>query len=136
MKRDPPAPAAVAGKPASPERIAAFQTGLSAECRCAAFLIAKSYRILSRRYRSPVGEIDIVARKRNLIVFVEVKARVTLDDAAWAVTPRQQQRIIAAADAWLAANPQYAEADCRFDAMLIAPKSLPRHLVAAFDATT
>src|SRR5436305_6206345 len=84
---------------AAPERVAAFRTGLSAEARAAAYLIAKGYRILAMRFRSPYGEIDIVARRRNLLAFVEVKARATLDDAAWAVTPRQQQRIINAAQA-------------------------------------
>ena len=120
---------------AAPERIAAFRTGLSAESRAAAFLIAKGYRILAKRFRTPYGEIDLVARKRNLIAFVEVKARASFDDAAWAVTPRQQQRIINAAQAWLMAHPEHAEFEMRFDAMLIAPRSLPRHLLAAFDAS-
>src|SRR5258707_4026889 len=83
-----------AAKAASPERIAAFRTGLSAEVRAAAFLMAKGYRILAKRFRTPHGEIDIVARRRNLIAFVEVKARASLDEAAFAVTPRQQARII------------------------------------------
>jgi putative endonuclease len=127
----PPAPPKVA----APERVAAFQTGLSAEARAVAWLTAKGYRILARRFRSPYGEIDIVARRRNLLAFIEVKARATLDDAAWAVTPRQQQRIINAAQAWLMTHPEHAEFELRFDAMLIAPKRLPRHLVAAFDAS-
>src|SRR5919201_536979 len=104
---------------ASPERVAAFRTGLSAESRAAAFLIAKGYRILAKRFRTPYGEIDLVARRRNLIAFVEVKARASLDDAAWAVTPRQQQRIINAAQAWLVAHPAHAEFEMRCDAMLI-----------------
>ena len=120
---------------ASPERLAAFRTGLSAESRAAAYLIAKGYRILAKRFRTPYGEIDLVARRRNLIAFVEVKARASLDDAAWAVTPRQQQRIVNAAQAWLMAHPEHAEFEMRFDAMLIAPRSLPRHLLAAFDAS-
>lgn len=91
-------------KEASPERVAAFRTGLSAETRAAALLMAKGYRILARRFRTPHGEIDLVAKRRNLLAFVEVKARATLDDAAFAVTPRQQARIINAAQAWLVAN--------------------------------
>jgi putative endonuclease len=121
---------------ASPARVAAFRTGLSAEARAAAFLIAKGYRILAKRFRTPYGEIDIVARRRNLLAFIEVKARASLDDAAYAVTQRQQQRIIATAQAWLMAHPEHAEFDMRFDAMLIAPRRLPRHLLAAFDAST
>jgi putative endonuclease len=127
---------AVEPRAAAPERVAAFRTGLSAETRAAAYLMAKGYRILARRFKTPYGEIDIVARRRNLIAFVEVKARARLEDAAYAVTPRQQQRIIAAAQGWLMAHPEHAEFEMRFDAMLIAPRSLPRHLPAAFDAST
>ena len=127
---------AKATKTAAPARVAAFRTGLSAEARAAAYLMAKGYRILARRFRTPVGEIDLVARRRNVVVFVEVKARATLDDAAYAVTPRQQRRIIDAAQTWLMAHPEHAEFDLRFDAMLIAPRRLPRHLLAAFDAST
>lgn len=124
-----------AKKLASPARIAAFRTGLSAESRAAAFLIAKGYRILAKRFRTPHGEIDLVAKKRNLLAFIEVKARASLDEAAYAVTPRQQARIIDAAQGWLAAHPEHAEFDLRFDAILIAPRHLPRHLLAAFDAS-
>ena len=124
-----------ATKPASAARVEAFRTGLSAESRAAAVLIAKGYRILARRFRTPHGEIDIVARRRNLVAFVEVKARPSLDEAAYAVKPRQQARIIAAAQAWLMAHPEHAGYDLRFDAMLIAPRRLPRHVVAAFDAS-
>jgi putative endonuclease len=116
-------------------RQAAFRLGLSAESRACAFLLAKGYRIAARRWKSPVGEIDVVARRRNILVFVEVKARERLDDAAEAVTERQRRRIIAAAQAWLAAHPEDVLRDIRFDAVLVAPRRLPRHLVAAFDAT-
>src|ERR1700712_5553419 len=121
---------------AAPERVAAFRTGISAEARAAAYLMMKGYRILARRFRTPYGEIDIVARRRNLVAFVEVKARASLDEAAYAVTPRQQQRIIGAAEAWLMAHPEHADFDLRFDVMLMAPRRLPRHLLAAFDAST
>ena len=119
----------------SPERQVAFRLGLSAESRAAAYLIAKGYRIVARRYRSPVGEIDIVARRRNTLIFVEVKARETLDGAAESVLVRQRQRIIAAAEAWLAQHPDDANHDMRFDAVLVAPGMLPRHIEAAFDAS-
>jgi putative endonuclease len=115
-------------------RKVAFRTGISAESRAAAFLIAKGFRILARRWKSPVGEIDIVARRRSLLVFVEVKARQDLDDAAWSVTERQRGRIVAAAEAWLARYPDDRIRDIRFDAMLVAPGRIPRHVPAAFDA--
>ena len=134
-KTDGVAPSGKATKPASPARVAAFRTGLSAESRAAAYLMAKGYRILAKRYRTPYGEIDLVAKRRNLLAFIEVKARASLDEAAYAVTPRQQQRIIEAAQAWLMAHPEHAEFEMRFDVMLIAPRHLPRHLLAAFDAS-
>ena len=117
-----------------PERQIAFRTGISAESRAAAFLIAKGFRILARRWRSPVGEIDIIARRRSLLVFVEVKARDRLDDAAWSVTDRQRLRTAAAAEVWLARNADDRIRDIRFDAMLVAPGRIPRHIPAAFDA--
>jgi putative endonuclease len=117
-----------------PERVAAHFTGLSAESRAAAYLVAKGYRIVARRFKTPVGEVDIVARRRDVLLFVEVKARNTLDDAAYAVLPRQQQRIAAAAGAWLASHPEDVESAIRFDAILVAPRSMPRHIPAAFEA--
>jgi putative endonuclease len=134
-KRDGTAPPDTAAKLAAPERVAAFRTGLSAESRAAASLMAKGYRILAKRFRTPYGEIDLVAKKRDLVAFIEVKARASLDEAAYAVTPRQQARIVNAAQAWLMAHPEHAEFELRFDAILIAPRRLPRHLLAAFDAS-
>jgi len=122
-------------KPAPrPERQAAFRVGISAESRAAAFLIAKGFRILARRWRSALGEIDIVARRRHLLVFAEVKARASLDEAAEAVSDRQRRRIAAAAEIWLAANPDKTIRDIRFDAILVAPGKIPRHIPAAFEA--
>jgi putative endonuclease len=120
--------------PPAAERQVAFRLGMSAESRAAAYLIAKGYRILARRWKSSVGEVDIVARRRQVLVFVEVKARERFDDAAESVTPRQQRRIAAAAGAWLAEHPDDVNCDIRFDAMLVAPRRLPRHIEAAFDA--
>jgi len=124
----------VARPVARPERQAAFRTGISAESRAAAYMVAKGFRILARRWKSPAGEIDIVARRRRLLVFVEVKARNTIDEAAESLQARQQRRIAAAAEAWLAAYPDASIQDLRFDAVLVAPGKLPRHIPAAFDA--
>jgi putative endonuclease len=123
------------GEGPRPERRAAFRLGLSAETRAAALLLMKGYRIVARRWRSPVGEIDLVAKRGRVLVFVEVKARASLDDAAESVTPRQRRRIIAGAEAWLASHPQDAGRDIRFDAVLVVPRRWPRHVPAAFDAT-
>jgi len=117
------------------ERVAAFKFGLSAESRAAMFLIAKGYRIAARRWKTPFGEIDIVARRRHALVFVEVKARERIDDAAEAVTERTRRRIIAAAELWLARHPDDAQRTISFDVMLVAPGKMPRHIANAFDAS-
>jgi putative endonuclease len=115
--------------------VAAFRLGVSAESRAALFLIAKAYRILARRWKTPFGEIDIVARRRHDLVFFEVKARDTLEDAAEAVTARNKQRIVSAAELWLAHHPRDAQRAIRFDVILMVPGKLPRHIINAFDAT-
>jgi putative endonuclease len=116
-------------------RQVAFQTGVTAESRAAAYLVERGYAIVARRFKSPVGEVDIVARRGDELVFVEVKARRRLDDAALSVTPRQQRRIVAAAEAWLAAHPDDGRCEIRFDVILAARDGGTQHLTAAFDAT-
>ncbi|NWG26020.1 MAG: YraN family protein [Pseudorhodoplanes sp.] len=126
--RRPPADAA-----ADVARRAAFRLGLSAESRAAAVLMAKGFRVVARRWRCAAGEIDLVARRGDLLIFVEVKARGSFDDAAYSVTDRQKRRIASAAAAWIAANPDNANCDIRFDAGLGVPRRWPRHIVAAFE---
>jgi putative endonuclease len=115
-------------------RRAGYRLGLRAETIAALFLRLKFYRILARRYQSPVGEIDIVAKKGTALVFVEVKARPTLDIAHEAIRHSQRTRIVRGAEAFLSRHPKYVNQDLRFDAVLIAPGRLPRHLISAFDA--
>jgi putative endonuclease len=118
----------------NPKRMAAFRLGVSAENIAAIFLGAKGYRTIARRWKSPVGEIDLVVKRGRLIVFVEVKARKGLDQAAESVQVRQRRRIVAAAEAWLAAHPEHAGYDLRFDAVLVTPSRMPQHIVSAFEA--
>jgi putative endonuclease len=117
-----------------PERVKAFRLGLSAESRAVKLLVTKAYRIEARRWKTPFGEIDIVARRRTL-AFVEVKARGTYDEAAEAVTAHNKQRIIGAAEFWLASHPEDAHAEIRFDVILVVPGKMPRHIADAFDVT-
>jgi putative endonuclease len=121
-------------KPA-PERIEAFHRGLSAESRAALLLIAKAYRILARRWKTPFGEIDIVARRRGVLVFFEVKARGSVAEALEAVTERTKQRVMGAAELWLARHPKDASGDIRFDVIVVTPGAMPRHIVNAFNAS-
>jgi len=116
-------------------RQAAFRRGKSAEAGAAAYLIARGYAIAAMRFKSRVGEVDLVARRGEELVFIEVKARARLDDAALSVTPRQQRRIVAAAEAWLADHPDDGVRDIRFDVILVAHNGRTQHIMAAFDAT-
>jgi putative endonuclease len=116
------------------KRVTAFRLGISAENVAAIFLGAKGYRTIARRWRSPVGEIDLVVKRGRLIAFVEVKARKGFDQAAESVLPRQRRRIVAAAQTWLAAHPEHAGYDMRFDAVLVSPGRMPQPIVSAFEA--
>ena len=123
------------GRDDTAARQAAFRVGVTAESRAAAYLTGRGYAIAARRFKSPVGEVDIVVRRGRELVFVEVKARQRLDDAALSITPRQQRRIVAAAEAWLADHPDDASREIRFDVILVARNGRAQHIAAAFDAT-
>lgn len=116
----------------SRSRRAAERSAHRAERAAAIWLALKGYRIIERRCRTPVGEIDLIARRWRRLAFVEVKYRGTLDAAAWAVTPRQQSRIARAAEYWLAGHPDYAGDDIGFDVVLTAPWRRPCHICDAF----
>jgi putative endonuclease len=104
------------------------QAGRTAETIAALLLGLKGYRILERRFRGVRGEVDLIARRGGLLVFVEVKRRGTLDEAALSVTARQRQRIAHAADEYLARHPSLGSAGVRFDAVLVTAGHLPRHV--------
>jgi len=93
--------------------------GRIAESIATCVLRLKGYRILARRFKTVVGEIDIVAVKKNVLIGVEVKARATYDDALWSLTPHQQKRIMKALQIFLIYAPKWASADVRFDIILI-----------------
>lgn len=114
-------------------RRAAHAFGLRAENVAALYLTLKFYRILARRYRVQGGEIDIIARRGDSVVFVEVKARGEMDDALIAITPQKQRRFSRAAARWLAENPWAARYTLRADAVFVAPGEWPRHIVSAME---
>ena len=109
--------------------------GRYAESLGACLLQMKGYRILARGYRVPVDEIDLIARRGGMLVFVEIKARADYADAAAAIGLRQRARIERAASLFLAQNPRLAGLTMRYDAILIAPWRLPRHLRDAWRGT-
>lgn len=112
-----------------------YQTGLAGEAAAAAFLEGVGYAIIDRRFKTREGEIDLVAAQRGLIVFVEVKARATVDDGAAALEglARDHARIIAAGNAWCAQNPDHAaQCDFRFDVVLVVDGHVVDHLENVF----
>lgn len=111
---------------------AGYARGLVAETVAAWWLRLKGYRILASRYRTPLGEVDLVARRGRTLVFVEVKARATLEAGLEAIAADGYRRIEAAADLYVAAHPKLAGLDIRFDLVVISPGRLPRHVVNVF----
>ncbi len=116
----------------SQQRRRAQRRGRYAEYLAAAFLLAKGYRIIAIRFRTKAGEIDLIARKGDLAVFVEVKARVGEREAVDAVSATAQRRIRAASDVWLAKRPDAARLSQRYDVVAVLPRRLPRHFPDAF----
>ena len=92
----------------------------------------KGYRILARNFRTRSGEIDIVARRGDLVAIVEVKARGSLLAAMDAIGPASQRRIEAAADQWRARQPDHARLSLRFDMVAVLPRRWPVHVENAF----
>lgn len=115
-------------------RRAAFARGVDAEATAAALFERDGFTVLARRVRTPRGEIDLVARRDGLLVFIEVKARSSLYSAAESILPRQRRRIAGAAEIFLARNPELAGLDMRLDVVLVAPNGPPLHLAGAFEA--
>lgn len=111
----------------------AYGLGHRAEWAAAAVLILSGYRILARRYIAPGGEIDLIARRRDTVAFVEVKARPTLEQAMTSITVTKQQRISVAAAHWLARNEWAATYNLRGDAVFIGGLRWPKHQIAAFE---
>lgn len=110
----------------------AFSLGRRAEFLASLILMLKGYVIVERRYRTRLGEIDLIARRGNQILIVEVKARNEIASAMDAVDLNSMRRIEAAADLWLARQADYARLSLRFDLIIVRPKRLPKHYPAFF----
>ncbi|OAN66128.1 YraN family protein [Sphingomonas sp. TDK1] len=113
------------------DRRAAEARGRDGERRAAWWLWLRGWRILGQRIRTPAGEVDIVARRGNLVTFVEVKTRKSAAELDYAIDERRLARVAAAAELLM---PRYAGPgdDIRVDVILIAPRTLPRHIENAW----
>ena len=95
-------------------------------------MTVKGYRIVARRYRTRLGEIDLIARRGTLVLIVEVKVRPTLEQAMEAIGRMSERRIDAAADLWLMRQPDYARLSLRFDMVAVLPRRWPVHVANVF----
>jgi putative endonuclease len=113
-------------------RARAERWGVRAERLAALWLRIAGWRVLERRYRVPVGEIDLIACRGRSLAFIEVKARADHAAALDAVGPHKRRRVERAAAAFLSAHPEWRTVSPRFDVMVLGPWRLPRHLKDAW----
>ena len=123
----------VSRRPRLSAKRAAVRRGRAAEWLAVLWLRGKGYRILARREQRVGGEIDVIAQRGKLVIFVEVKARPSAAQAADALTAGQWRRVARAARSWLAAHPRAAGGSWRYDAVLLAPWRWPRHLEGVWE---
>jgi putative endonuclease len=107
---------------------AARRAGRRGEVVAALWLLAKGYRILGFRLKTPQAEIDLLALKRGVLAVVEVKQRGDMLTALEAVGFDQRERLRRAAAALAAQHPRLAGAAVRLDLMALAPRRLPMHI--------
>lgn len=117
---------------ASAKRRKAWRLGWSAEVVCVIWLRFQGYRIIAQRQRTPVGEIDVVARRGQILAIVEVKARSDRSKALESVSKRQRKRLERAAQWLIAGRTDLASLNIRFDVMALAPWRMPAYIANAW----
>lgn len=109
------------------KRQKAERGGRRAETLAAWWLRLKGWRIIAIRARTPVGEVDLIARRGRTLAFVEVKARATADDAGFALDDYRLRRVARAAEALAARHARHGDT-IRIDAIFVVPGRWPRHV--------
>jgi len=109
-----------------------YDKGLFAEGFAKNYFYIKGYSVIAERFKTPQGEIDLILKKKNSLVFVEVKMRQTIEMALESIHHRNQQRVLKAAELYLQQNPKYNGFELRFDALVLAPYTWPRHIENAW----
>jgi putative endonuclease len=117
---------------AAAKRFKAYRSGHRGEWLAALALMAKGFWIVERRYRTKLGEIDLIARRGDLVLIVEVKTRPTLMAAMEALGRESERRIEGCADLWLSRQPDYGQLSVRFDMVAVLPWRWPVHVPNAF----
>ncbi len=113
-------------------RYKAYRRGHRGEWIASLALMAKGFRIVAKRYKTPLGEIDLIARRGDLVLIVEVKARPTLMAAMEAISRQSEYRIEGAADLWLTRQRDFARLSVRFDMVAVLPWRWPVHVENIF----
>jgi putative endonuclease len=114
------------------KRLRAYRRGHRGEWLAALTVMLKGFRIVARRYRTKLGEIDLIARRGDLVLIIEVKVRATLIEAMDAIARQSERRIEAAADLWLSRQPDYGRLSVRFDMVAVLPRRWPVHVENVF----
>ncbi len=127
----PPSPS----KPKNERRQGAELYGRKGETLAAWYLRLKGYRILESRYKTPMGEIDLIARRFGTTVFVEVKSRKSRDLEGEALMAIRTDRIVRASEHYVSRHPRLVATSLRFDVIFLAPRMWPRHVMNAFQAS-
>lgn len=108
-----------------------YDAGVKAEKMAVGYLRLKGYKILSERYKTSYGEIDIIAQRKNVIAFIEVKARKTKEQALESITPKMRKRISDSALHYISHHND-TDMDYRFDVISVTPPFTIHHLENAW----
>ena len=114
------------------KKISSYQTGIEGEEQAREYLIKKGYSIEEERYKTKFGEIDIIASKEDLIISVEVKKRLSIEDSYYSISIRQKKRIIRTFKEYLIKNDD-KEKYKRFDVILIDKSNKLEHIEGAWE---
>lgn len=118
--------------PSAAKRRRSYWRGIAAEWVACLYLMCKGYRPLARRFKTPVGEIDLIMKRGGTVVFVEVKARKSHSDAAASIHAGNQARVVQAAQWFVQTRPKLAALAFRFDAVTVSCYMMPHHIPHAF----
>lgn len=113
-------------------KVKAWRWGIMAEKMCVWILRLKGYQILAQRYKTKMGEIDIIACRNGYLSFIEVKARPSVNAGLECISPKQRERISHAAQIFLSRNRKKDFNQMRFDVMVVVPWRFPYHLKDAW----
>ena len=107
----------------------AYRRGHWAERLASLALLAKGFRTVARRHKTRLGEVDLIARRGDLVLLVEVKARRDVQSGLDAITRTAERRIEAAGEMWLSRQPDYSRLSWRCDVVIVTPWRWPHHFV-------